>query len=462
MNATAPFAFYLPEDASYTVVRSALDSARFLVAVSDRDEDGHLRCRSIDATPDGSLARYRGRFMDGVGYCADSIFGTHVLVRLGRILERPELGGIGFSYLDHALDAGFFDDPALPIRLYMDTETGAFLDNLEAHPDYVELGHVARVATQLLRVAELDPIPERVARCREIVERTARWVMSTERCANGWYPRRLSPDGGVFPHVANAFGPVDLADLSSEDPIHDRSGAGTLVMQLMAALAAEGSDDAAAVLRRDVDVFVAARGFFGSTNTDTEDLNENVSYALAFQTMVEASSTLDDPDLLAFAYERCLEPLARFELTRDLNGVATKGLLYMEDSWNAACTWEMAEAAQAYLVAHDDSHRREHVLKALTILRGMARHHHGDLGFLTEATDWDGHSTRERHFADERYGDIITTHPFLNNLHLLQPTVTYLERFAHRVSEAGGDAFYDLEGNRLTDVPFPLEEWMTP
>jgi hypothetical protein len=82
--------------------------------------------------------------------------------------------------------------------------------------------------------------------------------------------------------------------------------------------------------------------------------------------------------------------------------------------------------------------------------------------FLTEATDWDGHSTRERHFPGERYGDIITTHPFLNNLHVLQPTLTYLGRFAHRVAEAVGDAFYGLEGNRLIDVPLPFEEWMAP
>jgi hypothetical protein len=459
---SAPYAFYLPEDPGYTVVESALDATRFLFAVSEHDDAGHLYCRSIDAIPDGELIRYRGRFMDGVGYCADSIFGAHVLIRLGRILERPELEAAGFSYLDHALASGSFDDDLLPVRLYRDTETGKLLDNLEDHDGYLEPGHIARVATQLLRVASLDPDADRAARCRGIAGRTAAWVASIDRCGNGWYPRRCSPAGAVFPFAANAFGPTDLTELKRHDPIYDRSGAGVLAIQLLAGVTADGVLDARPTLRADVQAYIAAAGFFGSTNTDTEDLAENVSYALAFQALLEASRVLDDPSVRAFAYERCLEPLARFELTRDLNGVATKGLLYMEDSWNAACTWEMAEAAHAYLLAFDDAGDPAHALKALTILRGMAMHHHGPLGFLTEAVDWDGHSTSLRHFPNERYGDIVTTHPFLNNLHVLQPTVAYLERFALRIDEGGGSAFYDQEGNRLCSRPLPAEGWMTP
>jgi len=457
-----PYAFYLPEDPEYTIVQSALDTVRFLFHVSERDEAGRLFCRSIDATPDGELARYRGRFMEGVGYCADSIFGAHVLVRMARVLHRPEFEAAGMSYLDHALAAGFFDDPEVPVKLYRDTETGAFLDNLEDYDGYVELGHIARVATHLLRLAELDPADRRAARCREIASRTAQWVMSSARCANGWYPRRATSDGGVFPFAAKALGPTDLADLTREDPIHDRSGAGMLALQLLAGVSAAGVLDARERICEDVESFVRAGGFFGSTNTDTEDYEENVSYALAFQALLEASDVLDDADVREFAYERCLEPLARFELDRDLNGVATKGLLYMEDSWNAACTWEMAEVAQAYLTAHEDRGKQVYALKALTILRGMAKHHHGPFGFLTEAVDWDGHSTSLRHFPGERYGDIITTHPFLNNLHVLQPTVTYLERASLTVDAGEGPGLYDLEGNPLCSLPLATEGWMTP
>jgi D-arabinose 5-phosphate isomerase GutQ len=457
---SSPHAFYLPEDPGYTIVASALDAIRFLRHVSDLDPEGRLMCRSIDATPDGNLARYRDRFMEGVGYCADSVFGAHMLIRFGRATERPEFEAMGFSYLDHVLATGFFDDPQVPMRLYRDTETGAFLHNLEGDERYVELGHVARVATHLLALSELDPDPERADACRSIALRTAAWVATTERCANGWFPRRCTPDGRVFPYAANAFGPTDLAVLSRIDPIADRSGTGTFALELLVAVTAAGSDGLGDAMRSGVEAFMGAGGHFGSTNTDTEDPAENLSYAIAFQTLIEAGRLLRDDDVTAFAYDACLAPLTRFELDRDLNGVATKGLLYMEDGWNAACTWEMAEAAQAYLVAFEDRGALEHLYKALTIMRGMAKHHHGPFGFLTEAVDWDGHSTSLRHFPGERYGDIITTHPFLNNLHVLHPTVTFLERNTLRLQEEGGEALYDPEGNRLCAVPLSPEPWM--
>ena len=53
---------------------------------------------------------------------------------------------------------------------------------------------------------------------------------------------------------------------------------------------------------------MAAGGFFGSTNTDTEDLAENVSYALSFQALLAAVDLLEDNAIRAFAYEQCLTP----------------------------------------------------------------------------------------------------------------------------------------------------------
>lgn len=458
---SAPYAFFLPEDPSYTVVQSALDSVRFLRHVSERDDAGSLVCRSVDANADGELVRYRGRLMEGTGYCGDSVFGARMLVRAGRVLQRPELESMGWSYLDHVLARGFFDDPVVPVLLYRDTETGRYLHNLEARDTYVEFGHVARVAFHLLELAALDPDTDRATTSRAVATKTAAWVMGAERCANGWYPRRATPEGRVYPFAPDAFGPTDLSSMELDDPFSDRSGAGVLALELLAAITRDGLIDATKALQRDTASFVDAGGLFGSTNTDTEDPEENVSYALAFQALISVADVLGDPSIRDFAYERCLEPLRRFELVRDLNGVATKGLLFMENSWNAACTWEMAEAAQAYLVAYGERRRREHLFKALTILRGIAKHHHGTHGFLTEAVDWDGHSTTTRHFEGERYGDIATTHPFLNNLHVLQPTVTLLERFATPLTEERDSALYDLEGNRLCDLPLPVEEWMT-
>lgn len=460
-HVSEPYAFYLPEDPENTVVKSALDSIRFLRHVSVLDGQGRFMCPSVDASPEGTPVRYRGRLMEGTGYCADSVFGARMLVRAGRALQRPEIEVMGFSYLDHVLENGLFEeDSDVPIFLYRDVETGLRLHNLEARPEYVEFGHIARVAYQLLEVSKLDADERRAGRCRDIALRTAEWVLKAERCANGWYPRRATPDGRIYPFAPDAFGPVDMSSLSLPDPIADRSGAGVLALELLAAVTREGLVDARSALREDAAAFVEAGGHFGSTNTDTEDLHENVSYALAFQALTAVGELLDDRSLIDFAYERCLEPLQRFELKRDLNGIATKGLLYMEESWNAACTWEMAEAAQAYFVAYAARGRRDHVLKGLTILRGLAKHHQGPWGFLTEAVDWDGHSTLTRHFPGERYGDIATTHPFLNNLHVVQPTVFFLERFARVVDEGQGLGLYDIEGNRLCALPLPFEDWM--
>jgi hypothetical protein len=143
-------------------------------------------------------------------------------------------------------------------------------------------------------------------------------------------------------------------------------------------------------------------------------------------------------------------PLVDFELREDVNGLETKGLLLMEPTWNSACMWEIAMCAAAYLEAYRAHGRRQFVLNAVTLLRAVAKHHHGELGFLTEAVDWDGHSVPARHFGNAKRGDINDTHPFLNNLHIVEPTLVYLRDFAFRIPDSTGDlAFFDLEGNRL-------------
>ena len=458
--AGAPYAFYLPEDPAYTIVDSALDSIRFVRAVSEPDPDGKLYCRSVDASPDG-LVRYRGRFMEGVGYCADSVFGAHYLVRFGRATSRAELEAMGWSFLDHALSGGFFDHQEVPVRLYRDTETGRHLDNLEGRDEYLEHGHIARVGHQLLLVAELDPDARRARRSFEAASRVAAWIDASQRCSNGWFPRRSRPDGTVFSDAVDALGPTDLAAMRYPDPLGDCSGGGSMALHFLAAATRAGICDAADSVREAARAFADAGGHFGSVNTDTEDRAENVSFALGFQAMLAAADLLDDAAFADFAFESCLAGLERFELARDLNGCATKGLLYMEDSWNAACTWEVAVCAAAYLDAHSRRPRREYVLKALTMLRGLAKHHHGDLGFLTEAVDWDGHSVKTRHFGGESRGDIATTHPFLNNLYLLEPTVLFLETGAiSQDHHELGPGLYDLEGNRLCDLPVPCRAWM--
>jgi hypothetical protein len=64
----------------------------------------------------------------------------------------------------------------------------------------------------------------------------------------------------------------------------------------------------------------------------------------------------------------------------------------------------------------------------LTILRVIARHHHGPHGFLTEGVDWNNHVGAGRHINGVKFADIKYTEPFLNNQHITEPTLYYLER----------------------------------
>jgi hypothetical protein len=439
-----PFAFYLPEDPDFTILDSALASIRYALAVCDDPGDGTLRCRSVTTAPDGSLKRYRGRLLEGVGYCADSVFAANHLLRCGALLRSEELCAAGRSLARHVLGGSFFDDLKIPVRLYRDSETGEFLDNLEGRPEYLELGHMARVGHQLLALKDqLDPQQARSA--EEAIRRLVAWLRGAEVCANGWYPRRCTPEGRVYDRAPDALGPTQLAPPFPPDPLYDRSGAGCFVIQLFAAAHRAGLEDLSEPIKQAVNAFISAGGHFGSTNTDTDDAHENVSYAIAYVALQEAADVLSKPEWASFALESCLKPLELFELRQDLNGLATKGLLFMERSWNSACMWEVAMCAQAYLDGYRATGCRDYVLKALTILRAIARHHHGELGFLTEAVDWDGHSVKNRHFEHSVRGDINDTHPFLNNLHVVEPTLTYLRDFAYRLD----GSFVDLEGNRL-------------
>ena len=460
MTTRAPHAFYVPEDLDFTILDSALASIRYALAVCDDPGDGTLRCRSVTSTPDGSLSRYRGRLIEGVGYCADSIFAANQIVRFGQTVGSEALVTGGQRIALHAFATGFFDDPSIPIRMYRDCESGEFLDNLEGRPEYLELGHMARVGHELVALAEVAE-PEMAKAAQAVVRRLALWLRDVELCPNGWYPRRCAPDGKIYDRAPDAFGPTPLPEPFPLDPLYDQSGAGSFVIQFLAAMYRTGWAELRKPITQGVEAFISQGGHFGSTNTDTEDLHENVSYAIAYLAIQEAADSLSMPEWSGFALKFCLQPLEQFEITEDLNGLQTKGLLFMEESWNSACMWEMAMAAQAYLLAFRKAGARRFALKALTILRSMAKHHHGNLGFLTEAVDWDGHSVKTRHFQAEAKGDIADTHAFLNNLHVIEPTLTYLNEFAYRLpgSDGTGTAFFDIEGNLLGPV-HPDLRWL--
>ncbi len=183
-------------------------------------------------------------------------------------------------------------------------------------------------------------------------------------------------------------------------------------------------------------MFIAQEGIFGSINHDTYDAHENVAYSVAYRTLRLVAALLEDPSIRDFAETNCLAGLEPFKMTEDRNGVATRGLLFMERSWDTAYLWENAEAALAYFEAADDlrtrhpDQARQYEQDGLVILRAIAGHHYGDHGFLTEGVDWNNHVGQQHHIDQAEFGAIQYTEPFLNNQHIVEPTLYYLQHLA--------------------------------
>ena len=68
-----------------------------------------------------------------------------------------------------------------------------------------------------------------------------------------------------------------------------------------------------------------------------------------------------------------------------------------------------------------------HFEEGMKILLAIAKHHHGEYGFLTEGVDWNNHVGAEHHFNGAEFGDIKYTEPLLNNLHIVEPTLLALK-----------------------------------
>jgi hypothetical protein len=253
---------------------------------------------------------------------------------------------------------------------------------------------------------------------RSIAAKTAEWIDANVKPApNGWYPRRCRPTGEHYPKSPDG----------GSDPLFAKSADGLFIIQLFTALTRRGLADYTGRIQEKIKVFMQQGGIFGSINHDTYDEHENVAYAVAFRVLRQAADLLGDENIRRFAYNKCLAGLDQFKMTEDRNGCATKGLLFMEKSWDTAYLWENAEAALAYLEAYSDTRNKSYLLDGLTILRAIAKHHHKDTGFLTEGVDWNNHVGKQHHFDQAEYGDIKYTEPLLNNLHIVEPTLVALK-----------------------------------
>ena len=444
--------FYVPENPHYTICASAIDSLRFTADKTlRRDEHGHLVSISSFVDSDGQVMSWHAfGNLEGPGWAANAVGGAYEMYTMGAFLHRPEWQTKALSVLDHVLDDGFIDPNTGFIRGYRDTTTGKLCLNYRKNDDWFGPGSMAKIGYQLLIFSgELGSDP-RAAHMRESAVRLAQWIEShMETAPNGWYPRRATPDGKLF--RKNPKGDDDILWQDSAD--------GLYILQLDAALTAGGLADYSQTLRRKTDVFMRAGGFFGSINQDTFDAHENVAYSVAFRTLLAVSRVLKDDALRTFAYERCLSGLEHFRIREDRNGVATQGMLIMEDSWDTAYQWENAEAALAYFEAAHDTQPRApeqsigYETDGLTILRAIAKHHHGPYGFLTEGVDWNNHVGQKHHIDNARFGDIRYTEPFLNNQHISEPTLYYLKNLARKSTGNNGSTWRDAEGNLILKMP---------
>ncbi len=437
-------AFYVAENPEYTIFDSAADSLRFTTSRCLTNCRGHQCATSSFVDCEGRVMDWHDfGLLEGPGWAANAVGGAYELLKWGRFTHDADMVATAQSVLDHVLENGFIDSESGFIYPYRHTVWDRMVLNFKHNDDWLCPGSQAKVAVQMLLCAELDDV--RSERLQRAAARYAEWMEKhVPRMPNGWFPRRVTLSGKVYDQRAEG-GP---------DPFVDGSADGLFILQLWAELTARGLADHREALARGIRMFQDAGGIYGSINHDTYDPEETVACSVAARVFRRAGQVLEDPELTAYARDTILPKLGKYKMAEDRNGVATTGLLYMEDSWDTSYMWENAEAALAYLEAYTDTGHRAYAQDALTILRAAARHHHGEHGFLTEGVDWNNHVSDQHHFGYAEFGDIRYTEPFLNNQHITEPTLYYLEHLTD-VEEEGTQRIYrDIEGNviaRLSD-----------
>lgn len=440
--------FYVPENAGYTIVESAIDSIRFTLDKTVRpDERGHLVSISSFVDPEANVMGWHDfGHLEGPGWAANAVGGAYEIYTWGTFLGRQDWQEKARAILDHVLEGGFIDYESGFIHGYRETTTGKLCINYKHNSEWFCPGSMAKVAFQLLQFADHLGGDSRAKRMREAAVRCAAWIdRNVEPVPSGWFPRRVTREGNVYRKSPDG----------GDDSLWQASADGLFILQLQAALTERGLADYRRQLAEKAAVFRGAGGIFGSINHDTYDPHENVAYAVAFRTLMRASRILEDASVRKFAYERCLAGLDQFKMTDDRNGVATTGLLYMENSWDTAYMWENAEAALAWFEAAadlrtaDPKASRGYELDGLTVLRATAKHHYGPHGFLTEGVDWNNHVGQQHHVGQAEFAAIQYTEPFLNNQHIAEPTLYYLKHLAVRAGGRESAEYRDSEGNSL-------------
>jgi len=405
--------FYQPENPSYTILDSMRDSVRF-AEMTLVPYKGKLCCKSSFVDQDGNIMGWHDfGNLEGPGWAANAVGGAYELYCFAKYAENESLAEKALLLLDHVLEDGFIDYESGFITGYRDTAKNGFCLNYQHKSNWFCPGSMAKVAYQLLIFGDLLE-GDRKNKMHQAATKCAAWIdANIKPTSNGWYPRRCKPTGEHYPQ--NAYGDGDI--------LFEKSADGLFIIQLYTGLTQRGLADYKDQIKEKIGAFIKAGGIFGSINHDTYDEHENVAYSVAFRVLREAAKLLGDETIRNFAYDKCLAGLEQFKMAENRNGVQTKGLLYMEKSWDTSYLWENAEAALAYFEAYIDTNNESYLADGLTILRAIAKHHHGRHGFLTEGVDWNNHVGKQHHFDEAEYGDIKYTEPLLNNLHIVEPTL---------------------------------------
>ena len=399
---------------------SAQASVHFALACL-QPYQGHLRAKSSFVDPCAEIMHWH-EFgdLEGPGWAANSLGGAALLYRWGGFTGDAAAQASALALVDHILEDGFLTASGF-IYPYYELAQRRFCLNYAHNDDWLCPGSLAKIGVQLLDMADLLAMDPRVERLCSAALALANWLRDhTPRLPNAWVPRRITLAGQAF----------DRSPTGGPDAIFADSADGLFLLELYSRLAARGLGDFHSEALALGDTFVALGGQWGSINHDTYDLHESVAYSCAYRILSRAALELHRPGWKDFANRAALPALERFRMVEDRNGVATRGLLYMEDSWDTAYLWENAEAAHAYLEAWFESGSPAHRDAGLMILRAIANHHHGELGFLTEGVDWNNHVSERHHVDGVYYADINYTEPLLNNLHLVGPTLAYFEKIA--------------------------------
>ncbi|MBP7935736.1 MAG: hypothetical protein KA354_13900 [Phycisphaerae bacterium] len=438
----SPGRFYVPENPRYTIFDSAADSLRFTLTRCMTTCRGRACSKSSFVDPDAAIMGWHDFGpLEGPGWAANAVGGAYELIRWARFTGKMDMERTALSVIDHVLDNGFIDTGSGLIRGYRHIPTDRIVLNFKHTNDWFCPGSTAKVAVQMLFCSDLDE--RRRSRLRAAAVAYARWLDAhLKPLANGWFPRRCTPDGSSYPRAAEG----------GDDAFFATSGDGLFILQLWAEMIDRKLGDYREKLRTGVQAFMRAGGFYASINHDTYDAEENVTCSTAFRVIRRAGQVLGDPALGRFALEKILPRLERFKMSEDRNGLPTTGLLFMEDSWNTSYMWENAEASLAFLEAYSDTGEVRYLTDGLTILRAAAKHHYGPHGFLTEGVDWDDRVGRQHHIDEAKYGAIKYTEPFLNNQHIVEPTLYFLTRCATVRTEDDAKTYRDPEGIVVTRV----------